>query len=295
MIVAFFAFALAGIHAAQWENLVPWFGTMGQRARWPGVLQVFVTAPFWFSGFATVSQALGEQADSARRRALGPVFLVAIGSACLFYCSVVIAVSAALPRQELIGLELPAAGAFVRSLHSRFLADLVLGIGLIGLLIALNAIFFSAARVLFALARTGLLPERLGFLSQRTGSPAAAGTLVAVLSLIGTALGRGVITPLVDATSIILSCIYLMVCVAAIRVRKRRATGVPVIATLALLSTVAMLAVALFMSWRGASQQVPTDIVLLVIAALLGGAFRFWHRERSRGGRRSNGNPSAGV
>jgi APA family basic amino acid/polyamine antiporter len=279
MIAAFVAFAAAGIHAGRPGNLAPWFGSDDTGRHWPGMLQVFISAPFWFSGFAVVSQALGEQASTARRRALGPVFLVAINAACLFYCLVVIAVAGALPRQEMLGLDLPAAGAFLRSLHSKSLADLVLGIGLLGLLNALNAIFFSASRVLYALARGGYLPAWLGAVSHRTGAPAAAGALVAILALLGTALGRGAINPLVDAAAIILSFIYLMVCLAALRARRRagrKSLASPVLASTA---TVGLIVAALFMSLRDATSSIPPDLALIGAAIVLGVAFRYGHRQ----------------
>jgi APA family basic amino acid/polyamine antiporter len=277
MIAAFIAFVVVGLMAGRTANLDPWFGSGESRVGWSGIVQVFVTSPFWFSGFAVVSQALGEQADSAERRALGPVFLSAIGMACLFYCLVVIAAAAALPRADLLVLDLPAAGAFATTFHSAWLAKLVLTIGLLGLLIALNAIFYSATRVLFALARGGMFPEPLGVLNSR-GAPVVACLIVALLSAFGTILGRGAIEPLVDATAIILSGIYLMVCVAAGRARRNKKITAAWLPRVASFCTFLLIGTSLYLTWHSSHRGMPPELTLLVVATGLGLLFRLWRR-----------------
>ena len=272
MIAAFIGFIIVGLMTGRAANLYPWFGSSGSGDRWPGIVQVFVTSPFWFSGFAVVSQALGEQA-STERQGLGAVFLSAISMACLFYCLVVIAAAAALPRAQLLVLDLPAAGAFASTFHSTWLAQLVLMIGLLGLLIALNAIFYSATRVLFALARGGMFPKPLSALNSR-GAPSVACILVAVLSALGTILGRGAIEPLVDATAIILSGIYLMVCLAAARARRHTKIEAVWLPRVAAFCTVLLIATALYLAWRNSRRGMPPEITLLAIATGLGLLFR---------------------
>jgi basic amino acid/polyamine antiporter, APA family len=277
MIAAFIAFVIVGLTAGRAANLNPWFGSNELGVHWPGIVQVFVTSPFWFSGFAVVSQALGEQRDPKERRSLAPVFLSAIGMACLFYCLVVIAAAAALPRAQLLALDLPAAGAFTSTFHSTWLAKLVLTIGLLGLLIALNAIFYSATRVLFALARGGMFPGPLGHLNSR-GSPFVACVVVALLSVVGTILGRGAIEPLVDATAIVLSGIYLMVCVAAARARRNMKIGAVWLPRVAGSCTVLLIATAFYLAWRGSQRGMPPEFTLLAVATGLGIVFRLWPR-----------------
>jgi amino acid transporter len=282
MISAFMVFVVAGLFSGHRSNLHPAFAHT--VSRWPsaGVVKVLVTAPFWFSGFAVVAQALGEKAVPPSRRVLGWVFLLALNAACLFYCLVVIVTSMALPRSQLLRLDLPAAGALAQALHSEFLGNLVLFTGLLGLLIALNAIFYSATRVLYSLGRARLFPGAFARLDDRSGSPTIAVRLVAGLTLAGTALGRGAIMPLVDATSIILAAIYVMVCGATVRARLdrhdhpptgRKAMALPLVA---LLASIALLITALIAPWQSSQRGLPTEFVLLGGAGGLGIAFRVW-------------------
>jgi amino acid transporter len=264
--------------------LFPLFAVDAKARAWPGVLRVFVTAPFWLSGFAVVSQVLGERSNITHRRMLITVLLAAINLACLFYCLVVIATSSVLPRDRLLQLNLPAAGAFMNALHSALLGKLVLVTGLLGLLIALNSVLSSAVRVVYSMGQRGLIADVFGRWGQTC--PPAATVLVVCACLLGTILGRGAITPLVDATSIVLAGIYLMVCMGTWRVVARaqqevrnatRAGGLllPIIATGV---TVALAAIALITPWQVARQAVPPEIILLIMAALLGEALRLWQR-----------------
>jgi APA family basic amino acid/polyamine antiporter len=283
MVLAFLIFIAAGLFVGQISNLNPWFSRDPQGHLWPGAMQVFVTAPFWFSGFSVASQALGEKSDSTQQRRLGLVFLAAIGAAFLFYSLVVLVTAAALPRMELLALALPASGAFLRTLHSALFGKLILLTGLCGLLISLNAVFYSATRVLYSLGLAGLIPRSFATLNIRSGSPGVAVAFVTLLTLIGTLLGRGAIAPLVDSTSIILAGIYIMVCFGTVLARRRQkrsssvidssepGVGLPVVASIL---TVGLAAVALTTPWLGPGVRIPPEILLVVVAGIMGIAFR---------------------
>lgn len=289
LIVAAITFIAAGFLGGRLVNVTPAFVLDGSGSAWPGMLAIFVTAPFWFSGFGVVSQALGEDISVRQRRQLAFVLLAAILASCLFYVLVVLAASVAVPRDQLLAMPLPAAGAFVQALRSELLGKLVLTAGFLGLLLALNSIFYSATRVLYSLARSGHMPARFARVHSRFGSPTSAVLFVAGLSLLGTVLGRGAIVPLVDSTAITLSCIYIMVCWGTLRARRAGQGGasagelpgtvwLPAIATLA---TVLMALVAIVTSWGNSRHAVPVEIQLLLGAALLGMAFRMHRRRRA--------------
>jgi amino acid transporter len=284
MLLASFVFIAAALHEGHVQYIFPLFAMDAKARAWPGVLRVFVTAPFWLSGFAVVSQALGERANITHRRMLIAVFLAAINVACLFYCLVVVATSSVLPREQLLQLSLPAAGAFMNALHSMLLGKLVLLTGLLGLLIALNSVFFSAVRVVYSMGRGRLIPEVFG--RQDRTYPRAATLFVASACLLGTILGRGAIVPLVDATSIVLAAIYLMVCVATWRVVHRTTTDTPgasrsvrlLLPIVATGVTCVLAVIALMTPWQESRQVIPPEILLLTVAALLGETFRLWQR-----------------
>lgn len=281
LIIAALIFIGAGLLAGRAENLQPAFVRDVSGSMWKGIAAIFVAAPFWFSGFGVVAQALGETANPAQRRQLAGVLLAAINASCLFYVLVMLAASIAVPRSELLSMSLPAAGAFVRALHSVVFGKLVLCTGLLGLLIALNAIFYSATRVLYTLGAASQLPAWLGHVDARSGSPSAAILLVALLSILGTALGQGAIAPLVDSTAIALSGIYLLVCWGTCRVHwrsDRRHTGAMAVAVIATIVTLLMGGTALVTPWLSPHQGLPTELRMLGIATLLGIALRAFRR-----------------
>jgi APA family basic amino acid/polyamine antiporter len=284
MLLASLVFIASALFAGHLRYIFPLFAVDAKARAWPGVLRVFVTAPFWLSGFAVVSQVLGERANITHRRMLITVFLAAINLACLFYCLVLIATSSVLPREQLLQLSLPAAAAFMNALHSALLGKLVLVTGLLGLLIALNSVLFSAVRVVYSMGQRGLISDVFG--RRGRACPPAATSFVVCACLLGTILGRGAITPLVDATSIVLAAIYLMVCAATWRVvaRANKQAGgtaptsrllLPMVATGV---TFTLAVIAFITPWRESRQLIPPEIVLLGIAALLGQALRLWQR-----------------
>jgi basic amino acid/polyamine antiporter, APA family len=289
MLLASLVFIATALFAGHMRYLFPLFAVDAKARAWPGVLRVFVTAPFWLSGFAVVSQVLGERANITQRRMLITVFLAAINLACLFYCLVVVATSSVLPREQLLRVSLPAAGAFMSALHSVLLGKLVLMTGLLGLLIALNSVFFSAVRVVYSMGQRGLIPDVFGRRSRTY--PRAATAFVVCACLLGTILGRGAITPLVDATSIVLATIYLMVCLATWRVVARARKEAPdairmgqlLLPIVATVLTFVLATIALITPWQEAHRAVPSEIILLGIAALLGEILRLWrHRSQSK-------------
>jgi amino acid transporter len=219
----------------------------------------------------------------------------AIIFSCVFYVLVEIASAAAMPRAALLSAPLPAAAAFAASFHSLWLSRLVLATGLIGLLIALNAIFYSATRVIFALGEAGVLPAVFGKLSRGRGAPQAAGLCVGMLSAAASLFGSNAIGPLVDAGAIMVSAIYVMVCVGCCRLRylslsartsrwvRLRQLASPSIATiLAVFMLVAGIATPIRPHERGC----PAELVLVIIVTLLGTALLL--RNRRGGGLQRN-------
>lgn len=150
-----------------------------------GVLAVFATTPFWFAGFDTIPQAMGEKAEDASLRMLPKVMILSILFALLFYALVIIAATMALPRAELLALDLPAAGALEAAFGSPLMGKIVLIAGLCGLITTWNAIFFGASRVIFALGRAHMIPHQFSRVHKTFASPAAA---VLFVGLIGGAM-----------------------------------------------------------------------------------------------------------
>ncbi len=274
-------FVAAGLWVGRLENLEPLFaGATGWQAA-AGVLVVLATAPFWFSGFDVIPQAMGEKSAAAPLHLTGRVIAMAILAALVFYVLVILATAMVLPRAELLALDLPAAGAFEAAFASPFLARLVLLAGFLGLITSWNAVFFAASRVLYALGRAHILPAFLGRVHPTHGTPSGAILFVAVIGTLGGLLGRGAIVPIVNASGASLAVIFGVICLGVLRLRRRepdrprpyRAPGGAWLPVLASLFAAAMAIVALHQAWAHAKMPVPLEWAVLLGWLALGAIF----------------------
>lgn len=125
------------------------------------ILAIFAVAPFWYSGFDVVPQALGERTVQTSPRRVAKLLLVAIAAAGAFYTLIILATAMMLPREVLRDLELPAVQAFELALGDPLMGKLVLLAALLGLITVWNSSFFAATRILYSLGSIGALPRFL--------------------------------------------------------------------------------------------------------------------------------------
>ena len=78
-------FMAVGFMRGDTENLRPLFVEGTSTSWWGGVLAVFATAPFWYSGFDTIPQAMGEKSEGAPLHLVSRVVVLAIVVAAIFY------------------------------------------------------------------------------------------------------------------------------------------------------------------------------------------------------------------
>jgi len=211
--------AVAGIGFGSPQNLQPLVVKTDWAWGWGGVLGVLATTPFFFGGFSTIPQALGELANVHDKRKIGRVITACILFSLFFYSVVIIAVGMVLPSVRLAEFELPIADAFAAAFSSPLARDLVLFAGIVGLLAVWNALFFAAARALYAMGERDLLHRDLSLLHQKSQSPVAAIGVVTAVSMAGVFLGQGFLVPVVNMTSTLLSCMYVLVTVGLLKLR----------------------------------------------------------------------------
>ena len=203
------------------DNLKPLMGGNGSEpAAWSGFFAVLATTPFFLSGFDVIPQAVGERHETVRLEAITPVVAYAILIAMLFYIATIVGTAVLLPREEIVGLELPVAQAFERAFGFALAGKAVLLCGLFGVLAGWNAHFYSGARVLYALGHARLLPEALAKTSAR-GTPKIALLIVAAISAGAALLGRGAIMPIVNAYAAMMTSIFVAMALAAWKLQRR--------------------------------------------------------------------------
>jgi basic amino acid/polyamine antiporter, APA family len=214
-------FILAGLRVANFAYSRPLFVSNATGSMLPGIVSIIAIAPFWFSGFNAISQALGERARGVSAARAASMIVVSLAAAWVFYSLVLVSMSLIMPRKELLSHSLPTAAAFQAAFGSQLTGNIVLFAGLLGLVSTWNALFFSATRILFVLAKDGFVGVMFRGLHPRFGTPAASIILVGLLIPIVALFGKGVISPLLSLSSIVMAGIYAMVCLGVIILRRR--------------------------------------------------------------------------
>ena len=223
MTLIFVGFAFARGDGA---NLQPLFAVDASGLVLPGILAVFVTAPFWFSGFDVIPQAMGERSGTASLKLVPWVLALSIGAACLFYIAIIMAASMSLERAALLSAELPTADALAAAVGSDAGGKIVLTAGLLGLISSWNAFTYGASRVVFALGRAGIIFRPFGTVHATHKTPAKAILFVSALGFAGAFFGKAALMPVVESGALAFACVFLAVCFCAIRFRNHP-TGVP--------------------------------------------------------------------
>ncbi len=213
----------AGFLLGDVANLSPAFVRSESGSIVPGIVAVFVTAPFFLAGFDVIPQLMEEKAPGTNARSAARMVVVALVAAGVFYILVILSASMIAPWPRLLTYEqLPAAAAFAEAFDSQVLSRAILLAAFIGILTTFNAIFIGASRVVFAMGRAALIPPVLARVHPRFGSPSTSVLLVGGLGAIGVVLGRGAIAPLVNVATICFGIAFGLVSLSVIRLRLTR-------------------------------------------------------------------------
>ena len=103
---------VAGLIFGEVRNLTPLWGEQAAGSAAPGILAVLAMAPFFYSGFGVISQAVGEVRKPETIRRLPWVMAMIIVGTALFYILIILASAMAAPRALTLGASLPASAAF---------------------------------------------------------------------------------------------------------------------------------------------------------------------------------------
>jgi amino acid transporter len=213
------AFGVAGVGAGEVSNLAPYWSGGGEPKIWGSILAVVAVTPFWFAGFDVLPQAMGEKCDNVSASRLFHIMAGSIIVALLFYCLVLFATSMSEPRASLLEGDLVVVSALQATFESGWMRVLVLTAALLGLLSTWNAIFFAAARLVYALGSARLLPASFGRLSKGSGAPSVAIVFCAASALALAPLGRGGIGPIVGSVGGVLALVFLVTLLGIVRHR----------------------------------------------------------------------------
>jgi APA family basic amino acid/polyamine antiporter len=261
------------------RNLQPLFPHTTGTSWVGGAVWIFSTCAFFLTGWQAALHAIEERRPDVPTRDAILYMVGAILAATLFYCGIVLAAASAVPWTSLIGRELPAVAAFRALGGGGVLGTMVLVAAIVSLTKTWSAVAWIASRLLFAQARRGLLPEALARVDPASGAPRTAILFVTGMTMIGVAIGRTAILPIVNMASICLALSMILCLVVLLRLRWRRTDkdvssyvvpgGTPTV-VVALIGAVTMIGVALLQPLVNGAGAIPLEWVLLLAWGTVG-------------------------
>lgn len=273
-IVVSLLFITAGFWAGNVDYLEPGIVLQAGDRPWAGVFTIFSMSLLFYGGFNYLPQALEERDRSVSPRQICLAMVFSVLAAFIFYAAVILSASLVLPREQILGQDLPTAAAFEAAFGSVHLRNLVLLAGFLGIVTAMNGTIFAASRIILMMSRIKLLPPALGAINPRLGTPVVAIAIIATIGTIGAGFGRGAIGILVTSGAATIPFTWGLVSLVALRLRRTqpqaprpfRVRYGQLIFSLAFLSSLFALGVSINDAFlAGKSGLSPEAITLLVI------------------------------
>jgi len=208
------AFTGMGLARGDPSRLEPLFARPGASGALLSILLVVQIVPYFMTGFESVGKESEEARPGFDPRNFGRAILIAAVAGTAFYCLVIAAVSLVFPWRSLVSGRLGTEAAFERAFSSDLIAQLILFAALLSLVKIFNGNFVAATRMLYGIGRRGLVHPALARLHPRSGAPAAAIALLAVLTAGSAFLGDALLVPVTEVGSLAVGVGWLSTCVA---------------------------------------------------------------------------------
>lgn len=187
-----------------------------------GIFTVLIVVPFMFVGFDVIPQSAEELRMPAKK--IGRMVVITVAGATLWYAMVVLTNGSAMPAEQLAESDLATADSMAALFTSPAMGNVLLLGGLAGILTSWIALLMGAARLMYAMGVSGMLPRWFGRLHPKYRTPSNAVLFIGALSVIAPFLGAGALGWFVDSGSPSIVLTYLMVCVVFLVLRRREPT-----------------------------------------------------------------------
>lgn len=204
------------------RNLQPAIAHPIEGGRLAGIFSIFSISMLFYGGFNFAAQCFGERGLSVTPRRIALLLFLSLLAAFFFYAAIILACSLLLPREQLLALELPAATMFEAAIGSRLLRNVVLIVGMIGLVTSWNGAVLAGSRLLAMLSEIRLLPESLSRVHAVHNTPTHAIALLSILTPLIALIGQGGIFPIAKALSFAIAFAWAVTVLSAVRLRATR-------------------------------------------------------------------------
>jgi basic amino acid/polyamine antiporter, APA family len=196
------------------ENASPFFVDSPK-----GLLMVLIMTPFMFVGFDVIPQA-AEEIDLPFKQ-IGTLLIIAVVMAVAWYVLMILAVSLALPPEQISSSSLSTADAMSAVFNTSTAGKALVFVGIGGIITSWNAFLVGGSRAVYALARARMLPAFLARLHPTYGTPVNAILMIGSLSFIAPLFGRNALVWLVNAGGLGIVTAYAMVAISFLVLRRK--------------------------------------------------------------------------
>jgi basic amino acid/polyamine antiporter, APA family len=235
----FLLLVLVSGHSGNAANLRPHFS----QAPWISILLTLQIVPYFITGFESIPKVAEESHPGFPPKNFFKAIAMALLVGAGFYVLAIGAVGYVAPWQGLLDKRFATAIAFERGTHSAFLARLVLGISLVGLLQVFNGNFVAATRMFFAFGRRGTIPSVFGSVHPEHRTPAIAILAVTLVTFLGLLLGDALLVPVTEVGSMASALGWLAACSSFVFIEK--SAGQRAIAAMGILVSVILVSMKL--------------------------------------------------
>ncbi|MGH9366569.1 MAG: APC family permease [Thermoanaerobaculia bacterium] len=222
LLAIFAVFTAMGFARADAANLQPLFARPGAGGAALSILLVLQIVPYFMTGFESVGKESEEARAGFDPRHFGRAIMAAAVIGCLFYVTIILAVSFVFPWKTLVSEHLGTEAAFEQAFSSRAISRWILFAAFLSLIKIFNGNFVAATRLLFGIGKRDLVHRALGRVHPAHGTPANAILLMALLSGAAAFLGDALLIPVSEVGSLAVAVGWLATCLAE-RGRARRA------------------------------------------------------------------------
>lgn len=165
-----------------------------------GIVAVLVMTPFFYAGFDTIPQQAEEAIANLNWKKFGLVPAMALLASGVFYLVCIYSFGTIVDWHEFVSSSVPALAVLERINVFFYLA--MLAIGTLGPLGPMNSFFGASARLMLAMGRKKMLPAAFAEIDSRAGAPRKANLVMAVFTIVGPFLGKNMLVPLTNVTSL---------------------------------------------------------------------------------------------
>ncbi|RXI46422.1 amino acid permease [Clostridium tetani] len=189
------------------------------KSIWTGILPVLVMTPFFYAGFDTIPQQAEEASEDLDWNKFGKIISMVLIASGIFYVICIYSFGTIVPWQEFVTYTIPAL-TILSVIGLKIFSKVMMLIAIMGPLGPMNSFFGATARILLAMGRKGQLPEKFKELDKNNGTPKTANILMATLTIIGPFLGKNMLVPLTNVSSLAFIFACFMVSLACLRMRR---------------------------------------------------------------------------